>query len=181
MSGSRCSRARLVLPMKTSHRRAHLELPPMVTHLGSHRQLHLAWLSSHRQPRGKIAQKCKLVGIAHAENVGMLLPNALQANAGKLTTKQTAQVSIYGDQIGIDARQRRPSKTGKQFPSCLSPKSKCSQQHRRYVNWRAIAPLKLMQRTAAKRWFNISTSPLDNIYCNVHTALVFKFSIVLKF
>jgi hypothetical protein len=87
MSDSHCSRARLVLRVKTSHRRAHLELPPMVIRLSSHRQLHLVWLlssSSHRQPRGKI---CKLVGIAQAENVGMLLPIHLQANARKLTTK----------------------------------------------------------------------------------------------
>jgi hypothetical protein len=135
----------------------------------SRRQLHLAEplsASSHRQTCRVVAQKCKGAAVSRAEKKGVPLPIPLQENARKSITKQMAQVSTCGGQIGIDVRHRRLPKTGKRSPSRLTPKSDCSWKQRPYANCSLISPLKLIRSA----WFNIPSFRLGCQcirYCHV--------------
>ena len=80
--------AYLALPLKAySHSQAHPALPMKTS---GHWQILLAQRmspSSLRRPCGALAQKCKQVGATGAEQMEALLPNSLQASAGKSTAK----------------------------------------------------------------------------------------------
>jgi len=75
----------------------------MKTH--GHCQHHIAHLmipNIRHQPHRVLAQKCKGVDVAGAEQMRVLLLIPLQANAEKLTSKWTAWVLAGGGQLGND-------------------------------------------------------------------------------
>jgi len=95
------------------HSQAHLAL---LVETQGHRQLHLAHPmgpSSRCQHLGVLAQKCKGVDVSGAEEVGMLMPNPIQASTRGWTAKQMVQVPTCAGQTGIAAQQQRPLRRGK--------------------------------------------------------------------